>query len=95
MKSGWRRLTPCRPRHHPRPNPPVAGWECDPGYYEDGEFCDCRCGAVDPDCTDAALPVDGCYEGQTCSADGAQCEGIPTDWTCEATARPPVPTRSR
>lgn len=66
-------------------DPPVAGWECSPDYYEDGEYCDCVCGAVDPDCTNAALPIDGCYEGQTCSTDGTQCEGVPTDWTCGAT----------
>lgn len=66
-------------------DPPVAGWECSPDYYQDGEYCDCRCGAVDPDCTDVALPVDGCYEGQSCSTDGSQCEGVPTAWTCEAT----------
>lgn len=66
-------------------DPPVAGWECDPGYYEDGEFCDCRCGAVDPDCSNTALEVDGCYEGQTCSSDGLECEGVPTAWTCEPT----------
>lgn len=67
--------------------PPVAGWTCDPSYYDETTagaaepYCDCTCGAVDPDCSNAANPVAGCFEGQTCGAT-AECEGVPTDWTC-------------
>jgi hypothetical protein len=25
-------------------------WYCEPSWYDDGEVCDCRCGAVDADC---------------------------------------------
>jgi hypothetical protein len=63
---------------------PPAGWVCPPEYYGDGSTCDCLCGAVDSDCADAALPVGGCQEGQTCSADGTACQGVPTAWTCAA-----------
>lgn len=40
--------------------PPVAGWECNPGYYDATDGCDCDCGAVDPDCEDPKAMVFGC-----------------------------------
>ncbi|MBM4356619.1 MAG: hypothetical protein FJ096_00760 [Deltaproteobacteria bacterium] len=66
---------------------PVPEWTCNPGYYDETKqgfseaYCDCACGAVDPDCATAKNPVEGCLEGQTCDAKGA-CEGVPNDWTC-------------
>jgi hypothetical protein len=63
---------------------PPAGWACVPEFYDDGEFCDCICGAADSDCDDASLPVVGCARGQTCAPDGLACEGLPTGWTCAA-----------
>ena len=64
--------------------PPPMGWECPPQYYDADDGCDCACGALDPDCSDPTLDVFGCEEGQTCSADGLSCEGVPTAWTCAA-----------
>jgi len=67
--------------------PPTPGWECDPSYYDAGaeDYCDCECGAVDPDCSISEIEIYGCYEGQTCSS-SAECEGLPTAWTCDANA---------
>jgi hypothetical protein len=54
--------------------PPVAGWTCAPFVYDEvgqgalNAFCDCACGAVDPDCADSGLAVRGCAMGQGCSA---------------------------
>ncbi len=47
-----------------------SAWKCDPGSYQDAKACDCGCGAVDPDCSDAALSVFGCPAGDACSATG-------------------------
>lgn len=66
---------------------PVDNWTCNPSYYDEVKqgvamaYCDCNCGAVDPDCSDTKLPVDGCEKGQTCGAK-ATCEGVPSAWTC-------------
>lgn len=67
--------------------PPTDGWECDPSYYDAGaeDYCDCECGAVDPDCDIAEIEIYGCYEGQTCDS-SAECEGLPTAWTCDGNA---------
>jgi len=52
------------------------GWTCNASYYDEtgasaGEaWCDCGCGAPDPDCA-AGAQVDGCSEGETCSSAGA------------------------
>lgn len=64
--------------------PPTAGWECDPLYYDAGaeDYCDCECGAYDPDCDIAEIEMTPCEEGQTCGQTSALCEGIPTAWTC-------------
>lgn len=64
--------------------PPVAGWECDPLWYDAGseDLCDCECGVYDPDCDIAEIDISPCYDGQTCGETSAECEGIPTDWTC-------------
>jgi hypothetical protein len=66
---------------------PVAEWTCNPGYYDETKqgfsevYCDCNCGAPDPDCANTANQVDGCLKGQTCGA-MATCEGAPEAWTC-------------
>ncbi|MBW2523927.1 MAG: hypothetical protein JRI23_07125 [Deltaproteobacteria bacterium] len=64
--------------------PPVAGWTCDPLYYDGGDqdICDCECGVIDPDCSIADIDIYPCYEGQTCNDTSAECEGVPTAWTC-------------
>lgn len=67
-------------------------WTCDPVWYAEvangaaEQYCDCECGALDPDCEiEPALPIGDCYEGQTCDFAAFQCEGSPTDWTCDDT----------
>jgi hypothetical protein len=63
--------------------PPVPrGWTCEASTYADQSTCDCKCGLVDPDCAERTLPTPACFPGQTCSA-AAECEGIPSGWTCE------------
>lgn len=47
-----------------------TGWWCPPHLFADGESCDCSCGAADPDCADASLPVRGCGWGQRCDGAG-------------------------
>jgi hypothetical protein len=49
---------------------PAGTWLCYPDSYDDGAFCDCGCGDVDPDCSDDQLPVLGCAEEDLC-VDGA------------------------
>lgn len=60
-------------------------WACSETYYDDGQDCDCGCGAIDPDCeTGCAEP--GC-ESNDCKycydAEGlyAGCPA-PEGWTC-------------
>ena len=68
--------------------PPVDGWTCNPSFYDEtgagaeAVYCDCECGAPDPDCAKPDNEVFGCLEGQTCGAQTAKCEGVPTKWTC-------------
>lgn len=68
---------------------PTEGWSCNPGFYDEADtgaslyYCDCACGAPDPDCEIPTAKLTGCEDGQTCGADGA-CAGTPTDWTCAA-----------
>ncbi|NUP06839.1 MAG: hypothetical protein HOW73_12375, partial [Polyangiaceae bacterium] len=68
-------------------DPPTPGWTCAAAYYDEvgqgaeEQYCDCECGAVDPDCSNPELEIFPCAPGQTCGAT-AQCEGTPTDWTC-------------
>lgn len=35
-------------------------WLCTPLKWNDGVTCDCKCGAVDPDCYNTSLPTVGC-----------------------------------
>jgi hypothetical protein len=57
-------------------------WTCIESFYNDGLYCDCACGAPDPDCALSFALVFGCGIGQTCNAAG-ECEGgAPSGWTC-------------
>jgi hypothetical protein len=51
--------------------PPPPTWTCDLEYYRDGQFCDCTCGAWDPDCDDPANDVFDCDDGEVCKKDGS------------------------
>jgi hypothetical protein len=65
----------------------AEGWSCSPAYYNDGEYCDCECGAYDPDCDDPGLPINGCLAEETCNQNG-ECvgdPGFPPEWTCDGT----------
>jgi hypothetical protein len=54
----------------PQPGP---NWKCDPMYFADGS-CDCGCGELDPDCSDATSAVcDYCDDTGSCST--AACPG--------------------
>lgn len=44
---------------------PPPGWTCPLERMGDGETCDCRCGAFDPDCFED-LPIAGCMGSQLC-----------------------------
>ncbi|MBT9555859.1 MAG: hypothetical protein IV100_07520 [Myxococcales bacterium] len=61
-----------------------ATWSCEPATEGDGVFCDCGCGAPDPDCATGLLTVRGCTAfGATCDASGACKGGVdPLSWTC-------------
>jgi len=42
--------------------PPPETWTCVLNYYDDGTWCDCGCGALDPDCGSASASVcEYCY----------------------------------
>ena len=47
-----------------------AEWTCAPERYQDSFYCDCECGAPDPDCEDVQLPVSGCLGDTSCNLDG-------------------------
>lgn len=63
---------------------PTPGWTCAPSYYDefavtgfDNEFCECDCGAFDPDCDNPDLGLwaanNVCADGYVCSADFDGC----------------------
>ncbi|HUS27367.1 MAG TPA: hypothetical protein VMZ53_02630 [Kofleriaceae bacterium] len=66
-------------------------WTCDHGKYNSGGNCTCKCGIVDPDCTDAstAATVEGCNGTtenacfRTADATNTQCVVRPANDTCE------------
>jgi hypothetical protein len=65
---------------------PVDGWHCLPSRYDDGESCDCNCGAPDPDCETTNDSSD-CPAGEVCGDAGAcvQPGGAPPEaWSCSA-----------
>jgi len=53
------------------PPPPLPSeWTCDTGFYADGSFCDCGCGALDPDCSSPSYAAcEYCY----CPGDDEDC----------------------
>lgn len=61
-------------------------WTCDPAYYEDGGgFCDCACGAFDPDCESPDSFVFGCDDEAAAYCDAAgECAASPSWWECDA-----------
>ena len=62
------------------------GWTCPPDWFGDG-FCDCGCGALDSDCTDATVEsCEFCGWYGSCQASQA-CSGIVPDenWLCHET----------
>jgi len=63
----------------------LSGWTCDPGYYGTGDGCDCGCGYLDPDCTDATVgSCQWCGETGACDERDLSCSTIdPTqNWQC-------------
>lgn len=51
----------------------TAGWTCDPTWIGDG-MCDCGCGIMDTDCTDAtAASCEYCSGAGSCNPSGAAC----------------------
>lgn len=54
--------------------PVPEGWDvtnCPPGtYFQDGQYCDCKCGAWDVDCDDPTLEAYDCDQGQVCLSVG-------------------------
>lgn len=73
-----------------------AGWTCTSIAYGDGA-CDCGCGALDPDCSEASLDTcEQCNGPGSCSFgecpghidpdDVAKCVAPPAGWTCAASA---------
>jgi len=59
-------------------------WTCAATTYDALDACDCGCGAPDPDCAFATLPLHGCTSGETCKADGtcAACTPACADKQC-------------
>jgi len=63
-------------------------WTCRPDVYNDGESCDCGCGALDSDCSSNAFSAcvfDGCQDGQRVDViDPTQCLNAddPGQWLC-------------
>jgi surface protein len=81
-----------------------AKWDCENEDfscrwedYNDGEFCDCNCGAYDPDCdvsqnlfydanvTDAMFTAYNCHSGQWCASttSGAKCCTFDANNVCQ------------
>lgn len=61
---------------------PPPSWQCSPGFYADGEYCDCECGAQDPDCGGPAmLPTCGSSE-TACGEDGRCVQAPASSWHC-------------
>ena len=69
------------------PKPPPE-WHCDANLYADAKFCDCGCGAPDPDCRiNTPDSCERCTCGFDCAAavdptDITKCAPPPPGWTC-------------
>lgn len=59
-------------------------WTCDRTRYNNGQQCDCDCGAYDPDCDNPNARIVNCAPGGECQADGTCTASIPREWTCRA-----------
>jgi hypothetical protein len=58
-----------------------SAWTCPPEKYDSHAYCDCGCGAHDPDCDNSDLAVLGCVgDHPTCNADGT-CAACTADCT--------------
>ena len=54
---------------------PPADWVCPAAAFEDGNECNCECGALDPDCeATPALPAAECVAGEACNTTSLSCE---------------------
>jgi hypothetical protein len=55
-----------------------AAWTCDPAEYDQDSYCQCGCGAPDPDCAKSGVSATGaetnCESWQTCSASTGICD---------------------
>jgi len=66
-------------------------WTCDPDFYGTDDGCDCGCGALDPDCSDATVgSCEYCGEDGACDAGSEDCSTVsPTqNWLCAAPQAP-------
>ena len=63
----------------------AAGWTCLVERYGDGVWCDCGCGALDPDCADDELAsCDVCSQNGSCANGACPSNVVPDDNTrCE------------
>lgn len=52
------------------PATPPESWICSPDNYNQRDGCDCKCGALDPDCLNPTQAVFNCEAGMTCSTEG-------------------------
>ncbi len=73
-----------------------ADWNCNSGYFDSDDGCDCGCGVLDPDCTDGSIEAcdyEWCESDDVVTAQNWLCgdgddpgggDGSepPTDWTC-------------
>eukprot|EP01114_Cavostelium_apophysatum_P021585 TRINITY_DN7578_c0_g2_i1.p1 TRINITY_DN7578_c0_g2~~TRINITY_DN7578_c0_g2_i1.p1 ORF type:complete len:735 (-),score=109.60 TRINITY_DN7578_c0_g2_i1:129-2333(-) len=80
---------PCTADGNTCVSPVPASWQCNPVTYDDGEYCDCNCGAYDPDCDDRNSILYNCPNHQyycdntgTCIANGTA-SNVPPEWTCD------------
>lgn len=64
----------CRANVEPPPDVP-EGWFCDAAFYNDGNGCDCACGAWDLDCDDPTAEVYNCTARDTCVEPGVCSRG--------------------
>lgn len=77
-------------------NQPPAEWDCLDYYYDDGTYCDCGCGVMDPDCEGNDIAnCDACGLSGGCA--GGSCPGpidpedittcaVPDGWNCPTNA---------
>ena len=101
-----------RPPTQPTPLPVFPGvppeWNCNQLFYGDFDYCDCDCGAPDPDCQYVPDRVLNCDDGETCVDGVCVLPGtgsptlmpavvetsFPTGSPSEGIAETPAPTRA-